>query len=594
MLNRIAGEPAWTASGLAQDLRIVALRAGGRRPVRRGLAVLGAGALAALILLELRTGWLQSQILTSIAAQLTYSVEAGPSRSIRFPASGPYDHRLGHASLPAFQERLARHGFEVTAQARISPLAAKLTDLGLYPIYPQKTQAGLLLADRHGLSLYEGRYPERMYAGFESIPPVVIESLLFVENREILDLSATRQNPAVEWARLGKAFVDLGLNKVHRGHPVSGGSTLATQLEKVRHSPEGRTSSLSEKARQMASASLRAYQDGEETVEARRRIVRDYLNSLPLAALPGYGEVQGLGDGLWAWFGADFDEVNRLLWDRNAPLRERAAAYRQALSLLLAIRKPSVYLRREPAELDARTDSYLRLLASAGTISPELRDAALAERLEIRERYAGRGPGRFADRKAADAVRTELLRLLGVGSLYDLDRLDLRVSTTIDSEADAASVAVLQQLADPQFAARAGITGYQLLSPGSLDSVIYSFTLYERTPDGNVLRVLADNYDQPLNINEGTKLELGSTAKLRTLVTYLEVIAELHAQVSEGSGPSTDRLTRWALDYLRTAPDRSLGGDAGSGHEPHVLRQPGRGVLHRRGAAHILQLRLEG
>ena len=40
----------------------------------------------------------------------------------------------------------------------------------------------------------------------------------------------------------------------------------------------------------------------------------------------------------------------------------------------------------------------------------------------------------------------------------------------------------------------------------------------------------SDNYDRPLNINEGTRLELGSTAKLRTLVTYLDIVEELHRQ----------------------------------------------------------------
>jgi hypothetical protein len=38
------------------------------------------------------------------------------------------------------------------------------------------------------------------------------------------------------------------------------------------------------------------------------------LNSLPLAAVPNYGEVTGLGDGLGVWFGTDFDRINGLLY----------------------------------------------------------------------------------------------------------------------------------------------------------------------------------------------------------------------------------------------------------------------------------------
>ena len=67
-------------------------------------------------------------------------------------------------------------------------------------------------------------------------------------------------------------------------HDAPGGSTLATQIEKYRHSPEGRTASIPEKFRQMASASLRAYLDGPDTQRARERIVVDYLNTVPLSA----------------------------------------------------------------------------------------------------------------------------------------------------------------------------------------------------------------------------------------------------------------------------------------------------------------------
>ena len=81
-----------------------------------------------------------------------------------------------------------------------------------------------------------------------------------------------------------------------------------------------------------------------------------------------------------------------------------------------------------------------------------------------------------------------------------------------------------------------------------------------------MLRIQTDNFDQPFDINEGVKIELGSTAKLRTLVTYLEIIAGLHERyaglpreklraVNVDRG---DRLTQWALDYLSASNDSSL------------------------------------
>ena len=50
----------------------------------------------------------------------------------------------------------------------------------------------------------------------------------------------------------------------------------------------------------------------------RQQIVVDYLNTMPLAAPPGLGEVFGLGDGLRGWYGADFERVNDLLQQHAA------------------------------------------------------------------------------------------------------------------------------------------------------------------------------------------------------------------------------------------------------------------------------------
>ncbi|MDP9128523.1 MAG: glycosyl transferase family 51, partial [Pseudomonadota bacterium] len=82
--------------------------------------------------------------------------------------------------------------------------------------------------------------------------------------------------------------------------------------------------------------------------------------------------------------------------------------------------------------------------------------------------------------------------------------------------------------------------------------------LYERGQDSNKIRVQADNIDQPFDMNEGMKLDLGSTAKLRTLVSYLEIMSELYRRYA-GLSPddlqdleddAPDPLTRWATQWL--------------------------------------------
>lgn len=556
-----------------------------------GLAVALVAGVALWVVDEVQNSRLQAQLLGKLAGELQFKVEPGPSNAIRFPGSGPYDERLGYRAIPKFVERLGPQGYAVTAQARMSPRLIELSDQGLFNPYREKDQAGLELRDCRSEALFAGHFPQRVFERFEAVPSLLVDALLFIENRELLDAEHPQRNPAIEWTRLGKAATDRARHLVDDAHPSPGGSTLATQIEKYRHSPEGRTESVREKLRQMASASVRAYLDGENTLPARRRIVVDYLNTVPLGAQSGFGEVNGIGDGLWAWYGRDFAEMNRLLMkvDGNgaalvpaALMQRRALAFRhvlivkqaqvfkQALSLMVAQRRPSHYLGEGAANLDDLTDltnSYLRVMAEAGIIGPALRDAALPLRLELKSQSQP-PPVSFVERKAVTAARAKLSGLLDVPRAYDLDRLDLRADSSLDGEAQRAATRLLRSLKEPAAAKAAGLYGFHLLNEGDDPSkLIFSVTLFEQGDNANLLRVQADNHDQPLDINEGARLDLGSTAKLRTLVTYLELVAKLHERW-DGLGAKElaaleidrrDAIGRWAREYLaRPGRDRSL------------------------------------
>ena len=321
------------------------------------LAALLATALTVAFLLaaEIRTSWLQSELLSAAARSLTFHVEPGPSNEIRFPSTGPYDQRLGYVGLPGFVERLGAQGFQIERQARLAARHRDAIDRGAFAIYREKTSAGLAVLDRAGAKVFDASFPERIYGDDAAVPRLIVDTLLFIENRELLDDDAPRRNPAVEWDRLALVLRASLAKTLDPGHSLPGGSTLATQIEKYRHAPAGRTEDAGSKLRQMISASLRAYRDGPDTSAVRRQLVVAYLNSTPLSARAGFGEVNGLGDGLWAWFGTDFELANRVL---NAPagspehLLEQARLYRQVLSLLLAQRRPSHYLVAGRAALD--------------------------------------------------------------------------------------------------------------------------------------------------------------------------------------------------------------------------------------------------
>ncbi len=509
---------------------------------------------------EAHTYKMQAHYFAGLAKKMTYKVESGPSKLIRFPHDSPYDERLGYANLPDFLSKLIAKDYTITAQARISPKMAEITDKGFFAPYREKTGVGLTILDCRNKPLLATRFPERVYAGFSETPEVLINSLLFIENRELLDAEYPKRNPAVEWDRLAKAVIDRSISKMNGGGRSAGGSTLATQMEKYRHSSEGRTSSLDDKLYQMGSASLRAYLGGEDTTVARHQIVVDYLNSVPLSAKPGYGEVNGIGDGMWAWYGRDFADVSRALHGKlDKP--GSALAFKQALSLLIAQRRPSYYLDEGGADLRQLTDSHLRVLAQAGIISNKLRDAALKLALNPLKRNGNSQTtsNSFVTRKAGNALRTHLSSLLGDTRLYNLDRLDLSVVSTLDADAQRAVTEVLRNLQNPEAAKAAGLTGKGMLGNGDPADVVYSFTLLEKGEEQNYLRIQTDNYDQPLDINEGAKLDLGSTAKLRTLVTYLDIIDQLHQRYSKVSKEELskitpdpkDHLSLWAIAYFQ-------------------------------------------
>nr|WP_315417528.1 transglycosylase domain-containing protein [uncultured Pseudomonas sp.] len=515
---------------------------------------------------EMRTAHWQARELSRLAGTLGYTLQAGASDAIVYPGDGPFDKRLGYSDLDQFLPRLLKRNYQVQSQVRFSAPLMTYVGRGLFVPYAEKIQAGLSINDCRAEPLYQFTYPQQAYQQFSAIPPVVVNSLLFIENRDLLDPAQPQANPAVDWPRFAKAAWSQVARLLHLPGQSAGGSTLATQLEKYRHSPDGLTLSGGEKLRQMFSASVRAYQAGPQTLQARQNIVRDYLNSVPLSAVPGHGEVHGMAEGLRVWYGADFDKTNALLAEPGTQhLAQKGLALREVLSLMIAQRRPSHYLSKGRDELTSLTDSHIRLLEQNGVVEPALAKAALASKISYRDWLQQPTLQPIETNKGISVARSRLAALLN-RPLYDLDRLDLSATSTLQNDLQTQATAYLKHLADPAFAGQLGLLGPRLLTPASTAQVRYSFTLYEMTGDGARVRVQTDNTDQPFDINESSKLELGSTAKLRVLTTYLQIISELHDRYA-GQTPAAlkkvdideqDRLSRWAVDYLAQNSDQSL------------------------------------
>ncbi len=95
----------------------------------------GAYIVVSLVASEVRTSQWQARYMSRLGKSLTYEIEPGPSNSIRYPHSGPYDERLGYERLGEFGERLLRHGYVTTAQAHMSDDMVRLMDQGIFPPY---------------------------------------------------------------------------------------------------------------------------------------------------------------------------------------------------------------------------------------------------------------------------------------------------------------------------------------------------------------------------------------------------------------------------------------------------------------------------
>jgi membrane peptidoglycan carboxypeptidase len=519
---------------------------------------------------EMRTSKIQAEWLSWYGAHIKFTPVSGANAAMRYPTYGPYNQRLGYSYLPYFLKTLQADDYAISEQMRASPTYTYFMDHGLYPIYHPKTVAGLTLYDRDGQKLYSASYPDHDFADFSGIPTILVDTLLYIENRELLQSGPVTRNPAIEWDRFLYAVFGHATHSLLPGLNAGGGSTLATQIEKFRFSPGGQTVGGMEKLRQIASASLRVYLDGPDTRKARENIVLDYFNSTPLGARPGFGEVNSIGDGLWAWFGIDLGEaVTALNLPENDPdsLRAKAKAYRAALGLILAQRRPSHYLSVDHAELDNLTDVTLDRLMVANVISPALRMAAREAPFKfVAEAPAAPQPP-FIEQKAVNALRSHLSSMLGLRKLYEIDRLDLTARSTLDQTAQQKTVEFLRKMGDPEFLQSIGLYGFRLLNPDNDPKKIkWSVVLYERGADSNKLRLQADNIDEPFDMNEGMKLDLGSTAKLRTLTSYLEIISELHRRyaglstddLQDMAEDAPDVLTAWATKWLTTHSDASL------------------------------------
>ncbi|MDG5816856.1 transglycosylase domain-containing protein [Chitinispirillales bacterium ANBcel5] len=508
---------------------------------------------------ETQTHHFSANYLSEKASDFNYELTEGANYHIIYPQRGPLNKRRGYNRLPEFLNRLSAHQYTIEYQATLSPSMLNYIERGYNVPYREKSQAGLTITDNDGREFFSSLHPSPVYHSFDSVPKLILNTLLFIEDRNLLDTAVLHRNPAIDWRRFIGSTIHFGLSRVGLSNNLSGASTLATQLEKFCYSPGGMTTGPQEKVRQMVSASFRAYMGGRNTLDAREDIAVKYLNKVPFGAYRGYGEVNGLGEGLKIWYGTTLDSVNLSLGESAKFPQHRGRFYRMVLSLFISQRRPAYYLRPESeSSLNSIVDSYLGLLHRKNIINTELYHDARNAQISINDPNEHPYVKHRPINKSANVIRTALMSKLSVPGLYDLDRFDMSVQSTILSNSTNQVEHLFNNLNRVSFLDSSGLRGHRLLNRGDPDSVVYSFSLYKRVGDQNILRIQTDNLNKPLNVNEGIKLDLGSTAKLRTVVSYLQIIEELYLkhrfkstnELVTSLFENNDQLTTWVLLYL--------------------------------------------
>lgn len=527
--------------------------------------------LTIIIVIFVVVGWyetqfsiVQSRLLKNFSDSLFYSLEASSSDRIVYPRQGPFNIQRGYTRIPEFIDRLSAQGYQISKQTRFSDNLLKLAEWEIMPPYREPAVAGLIIKSKADIVLLNTTKSPRVYDDFHEIPELVVNTLLLLEDRKLTKPAAPSSNPVVDWKRLYRAAALYGINQMGIKVPREGGSTLATQLEKFRYSAEGKTKNPIDKLRQMAAASIKVYSNGYNTHNARKNIIIDYLNAMPLSATPGFGDVYGLGQGLYAWFGKEISDINRSLKSMTLT-KQKIEAYKQILTLLTAIRAPSYYLRGNYRALETRVNLITRLLEEEGIIGSRFASLLRETKITLNPLVAEQLNIDPTFRKAVNLTRNTLGQRLNIPRYYELNKLFLEANTTIDALLQTSVMELFDQLKEDTFLEKNGLKKVRLLKRGDPKRVIYSFLLYEKTGLGNKLRVLIDNEADDFDLNTGMKLDLGSTAKLRTLVHYLEIVHELYeAYHGQGYGNQkrllgrSDPITQWVSAKFQRKPETTI------------------------------------
>ena len=312
--------------------------------------------------------------------------------------------------------------------------------------------------------LYEARTPERVFESFDAIPPLIVGTLLFVENRDILDSGTAAPESGRRVAPPGQGDRVRSPRPVrppgaadrreHPGHADREVPSLAGRPHALgpREAP---ADAVGESARLSGRHSHAWPRDGRSswTISTRRR-----SRPRPVTARSsGWAMDCGPGTG---WTSRRRAGCSPPMSPPSDPAR--AQAYKRVLSLLLADASPLPLPERGPG--GARR--VHRQLSSGAWPAPGSSTTTCATRRSDNRSASGRSALRLPRTGASARARTWSAR--GSRACWACrrstisDRLDLTAQSTLDGRAQDAVSRTLQSLREPAVVRALGLEG---LSP---------------------------------------------------------------------------------------------------------------------------------
>jgi len=246
---------------------------------------------------EMHTSKLQAEWLSAYGKQMTYMLQPGPNPELHYPPSGPYNQRLGYSYLPFFIKSLQTDDYAVQAQMRTSKTWQYFEDRGLYPIYHAKTVAGLTLYDREGQRIYASAYPDRVFTDFHIIPPLLTDTLLYIEIASCLRTALSPATRSLNGIVFSTPFLDRWRANLCPASTQAAAVHSQHRLKNFAIHPAAKQITRSIKCAKSLPHPCAFISTAKIPVRQGKKIVLDYLNSTPLSARPGFGEINGIGTG---------------------------------------------------------------------------------------------------------------------------------------------------------------------------------------------------------------------------------------------------------------------------------------------------------